>query len=310
MTIQSTVREPAEREVVFDDLEIGEIAMDLDHRQPEAAIEWALDTFGERVAIVTSFQVDGMVTLDMAYRMRPDDVRVVSVDTGRLPQATYDFIDEVRERYPRADIEILLPDNEEVEAMVNRNGLNLFRESVAKRFVCCHVRKVRPLLRALRGLDAWFTGLRRDQWESRAAIPKVQLDHDHGGIVKVNPLADWTEEEVWSYLEEFDVPTHPLYEEGYASIGCAPCSRPLKEGEDKREGRWWWEEDAPKECGMHCPVDTGNFEHEAEMIMAEAHEEEAGTDNDGSFDGKRSNGGNPGGVGEGRRSGQRAGDGR
>ncbi len=276
MAISSPVQEPVERDVEFDDLEIGEIAMELDHQAPEDGLEWAFDTFGRRAGIVTSFQVDGMVTLDMAYHIDPESVHVMTVDTGRLPQETYDFIDQVRERYPKADVEVLLPDNEEVEAMVNRSGLNLFYKSVPLRFVCCHVRKVRPLTRALRKLDAWFTGLRRDQWASRAAIRKVELDHDHGGIVKVNPLADWTKEEVWDYVEEFDIPMHPLYEQGYASIGCSPCSRPLKEGEDKREGRWWWEEDAPKECGMHCPVDTGNFEHEAEMILAELNEEEGG----------------------------------
>jgi len=273
MGITMPTMEPVNHEVEFDDLEIGEIAMDLDHQGPWDVIEWAYETFGNRVGIVTALQVDGMVTLDMAYDIAPDDVRVITVDTGRLPQETYDFIDQVRERYPRASVEVLLPDNEEVEAMVARSGVNLFRQSVPLRFVCCHVRKVRPLTRALSNLDAWFTGLRRDQWASRAAIRKVELDHDHGGLVKLNPLADWTKEEVWQYLEDYDVPTHPLYAKGYTSIGCAPCSRPIEEGEDNRAGRWWWEEDAPKECGIHCPIDTGNFEHEAEMILAEINAE-------------------------------------
>jgi phosphoadenosine phosphosulfate reductase len=206
----------------------------------------------------------------MAYRIDPH-VRVVTVDTGRLPQETHDFIDEVRERYPEARIETLLPDHTEVEAMVARHGQNLFRKSVEMRFVCCHVRKVLPLVRALHGLDGWFTGLRRDQWASRAAIRKVELDHDHGGIVKLNPLADWSEDDVWDYVKEHDVPSHPLYAKGYTSIGCAPCSRPIQIGEDHRAGRWWWESDAPKECGIHCPIETGNFEHEAEMILEEAH---------------------------------------
>jgi phosphoadenosine phosphosulfate reductase len=256
--------------MVFDDLEIGEIAMDLDHREPEDVIEWGLETFGDRIAIVTAFQVDGVVTLDMACGIRPD-VRVITVDTGRLPQETHDFIDQVRERYPRARIQTLLPDHDEVETMVGRHGANLFRKAVPLRFVCCHVRKVRPLLRALRGLDGWFTGLRRDQWASRAAIRKVELDHDHGGIVKLNPLADWTGGEVRGYAAHHDVPVHPLYARGYTSIGCAPCSRPVRPGEDARAGRWWWEKNAPKECGIHCPIETGNFEHEAETILAEAH---------------------------------------
>jgi len=266
MTTVATAATP----VIFDDLEIGEIAMELDTQEPEDVIEWGLETFGNRVAIVTAFQVDGMVTLDIASRLGKE-IRVITVDTGRLPQETHDFIDQVRERYPMARVETLLPDSAEVEAMVGRRGQNLFRQSVPMRFVCCHVRKVRPLVRALKDLDGWFTGLRRDQWASRAAIRKVELDHDHGGIVKLNPLADWAEEEVWEYLEDNDVPIHPLYAKGYTSIGCEPCTRPIQIGEDSRAGRWWWEEDAPKECGIHCPIETGNFEHEAEMILAEAH---------------------------------------
>lgn len=257
--------------VIFDDLEIGEIAMELDDQPPEEVIRWGLDVFQERVAIVTSLQIDSMVILDMAYRMNKN-VKVMTVDTGRLPEETLQFMGEVRDRYPETQFKVLFPDAEEVEAMVERNGVNLFYDSVPKRFVCCHIRKVRPLTRALQGLDAWFTGLRRDQWASRAAIKKVELDHDHGGIVKINALADWTEEEVWDYIEEHDVPYHPLFDQGYSSIGCDPCTRPIEEGEAKRAGRWWWESDAPKECGMNCPIETGGFEKEAEIILDEAHD--------------------------------------
>jgi phosphoadenosine phosphosulfate reductase len=136
--------------------------------------------------------------------------------------------------------------------------------------LCCQIRKVRPLVKALQGVDAWFTGLRRDQWASRAAIQKVQLDHDHEGIVKVNALADWEGDEVTAYNEENGVPVHPLYAKGYTSFGCAPCTRPIQLGENDRAGRWWWETGAPKECGIHCPIETGSFEHEAEAIFAEA----------------------------------------
>lgn len=259
--------------IIFDDLEIGELAMDLDHEPPQEVVRWGLETFGDRVAIVTSLQLDSMAILDMAYRINPS-VRAITVDTGRLPPETLEFVHEVREHFPEASIEVVRPDPREVDHMVSRNGEDLFFDSVAMRFLCCHLRKVRPLVGALRGLDGWFTGLRRDQWASRAAIKKLELDHDHGGIVKLNPLADWTEEEVWDYVREHDVPTHPLYDEGYVSIGCAPCSRPLKEGESKRDGRWWWEEGAPKECGMNCPIETGGFEHEAEIIMAEVHDDD------------------------------------
>ena len=256
---------PIER-VVFDDLEIGEIAIELDDQEPDDVIAWALEELGDRIAVVTALQVDGMVVLDMATRIRPD-VRVVTVDTGRLPEQTLQFIEQVRSHYPKTRWDVLAPNAAEVEAMVRERGDDLFRNSVADRMRCCQMRKVRPLTEALRGLDGWFTGLRRDQWASRAAIGKVELDHDHGGIVKVNALADWESADVWDYVREYDVPVHPLYAEGYTSFGCAPCTRPVSDGEDDRAGRWWWETGAPKECGIHCPIETGSFEHEAAAII-------------------------------------------
>ena len=253
--------------VVFDDLEIGEIAVDLDDQEPEDVIEWALEELGDRIAIVTALQADGMVVLDMATRIRPD-VRVLTVDTGRLPGETLQFIDQVKAHYPETSWEVLKPRAAEVAKMVLGSEEDFFRSSVADRMRCCQVRKVRPLTEALRGLDGWFTGLRRDQWASRAAIKKGELDHDHGGIVKVNALADWESQDVWDYIEANDVPRHPLYSQGYTSFGCAPCTRPIQPGEDDRAGRWWWEKGAPKECGIHCPIETGAFEHEAQEILA------------------------------------------
>ena len=159
------------------------------------------------------------------------------------------------------------PEAKSVESMVRKNGVNLFYDSVPNRLMCCNVRKVQPLNRALKGLDAWATGLRRDQWATRANIKKIELDHDHGGIVKISPLADWTEEDVWDYIKEYNVPVHPLYAKGYTSIGCASCTRAVPEGAHSRSGRWWWETNAPKECGMHCAIETGGFEHEVEAIL-------------------------------------------
>ena len=145
--------------------------------------------------------------------------------------------------------------------------------SVENRLLCCNVRKVQPLTRVLAGLDAWVTGLRRDQWASRSDIRKIEIDHDHGAIVKLNPLAEWAEDEVWDYLRENDVPTHALYAKGYTSIGCLPCTRPVAVGEPVRAGRWWWETGAPKECGMHCAIETGGFEHELHAIVGEGSHE-------------------------------------
>jgi len=257
---------PDPHRVVFDDLELGEIAIELDGSPPQEVLAWAFDTLGERVTLVTSFQAEGMALLHMAVAERPD-LRLVTVDTGRLPKATYSFMDQVSRRYPSVRLEVLRPDPDAVSQMTSAYGEDLFLRSVPLRLTCCRVRKVEPLLGALANLDGWITGLRRDQWASRAAIRKVELDHDHDGIVKVNPLADWTKEEVWEYLEANQVPVNPLYAEGYSSIGCDPCTRAVAPGEPERAGRWWWETNAPKECGIHCPIETGSFEHEAEAIL-------------------------------------------
>ncbi len=250
---------------LLDEFEAGELAVELDPEPPETIIAWALERWHPQVAICTSFQAEGMVILDMAWRINPK-VRVFTVDTGRLPQETYDIMEQVRGRYG-IEVEVYFPDTRQVQALVRRFGPNLFYSSVEARLLCCKVRKVEPIRRVLEGLDAWITGLRREQWASRANIRKVEIDHDHGGLAKISPLADWTYEEVWDYIRAYDVPHHPLYDRGYTSIGCVPCTRPTQPGEDLRAGRWWWEKNAPKECGIHCPIETGGFEHELEAIL-------------------------------------------
>jgi phosphoadenosine phosphosulfate reductase len=250
---------------LLDEFEAGELAVELDDKEPLEVIRWTIERFGRRAAVCTSFQIDGMAILDMAWRIDPG-VRVFAVDTGRLHQETYDLIERVREHY-KIDIELYYPDATELASFVSREGINAFYRSVPLRLRCCEIRKVRPLIKVLDGLDAWITGLRRDQWASRSNIRKLEIDHDHGGIAKINPLADWTEEEVWEYVRANGVPYSALYDQGYTSIGCVPCTRPTRAGEDKRAGRWWWEKNAPKECGIHCPIETGGFEHEAESIL-------------------------------------------
>lgn len=235
--------------------ELAEIEAGFDGADPSAVIAWALERFAaHRVALCTSFQRDGMVILDMACRINPRP-RVITIDTGRLPQETHDMIDRVRDRYG-ITVEVFVPDAREVGSMVTRHGANLFRQSIDLRVSCCEARKVRPLGRALEGLDAWMTGLRRDQWATRARTRKVELDRRHDGIVKINPLADWTEQQVLTYVKANRVPRHPLYDRGYATIGCAPCTRPIAPGEETRMGRWWWEDDGHKECGIHGPAST------------------------------------------------------
>ncbi|HEX9943233.1 MAG TPA: phosphoadenylyl-sulfate reductase [Thermoanaerobaculia bacterium] len=250
---------------LLDEFEAGQLAVEFDFATPQEVIAWALDRWGSQVAICTSFQAEGMAILDMAWRLDPG-VRLFTVDTGRLPQETYDVMEEVRKRYG-IEVEVYFPDARQVESMVRRFGPNLFQRSVQARLLCCNVRKVEPIRGVLEGLDAWITGLRRDQWASRANIRKIEIDHDHGGLAKINPLADWTLEEVKEYNRAHDVPEHPLYAKGFTSIGCAPCTRATAAGEDPRAGRWWWEKNAPKECGIHCPIETGAFEHELEALL-------------------------------------------
>jgi thioredoxin-dependent adenylylsulfate APS reductase len=240
--------------------EVERLTERYDAQSPQAVLAWALDRFDSHLALCTSFQADGMTILDMAWRINPK-VRVFTIDTGRLPQETYALLDRVREQYS-IDIEVYFPDATQIESLVRRHGTNLFYHSVESRLLCCQARKVLPLNRVLATLDAWVTGLRRDQSSTRAMIHKIELDHEHGGLVKVNPLADWGEQQVWDYIRAHNVPYHPFYDQGYTSIGCAPCTRPTSAGEDARAGRWWWETNAPKECGMHCAIESGRFERE------------------------------------------------
>lgn len=219
---------------------------------PEELLRWAIGRWRDRIAIGTSFQAEGMVLLDMAWRIDPK-IRVFTLDTGRLPEETYELIERVRERYGLR-VELITPDPQAVAELVRRDGPNLFYRSLAARRACCRVRKVEPLGRALRGLDAWITGLRRDQAASRRETPRVAVDAEHSGIVKLSPLADWRWDDVWAYVRVHEVPYHALYDQGYTSIGCAPCTRPVKPWEDHRAGRWWWESPGShKECGLHMP---------------------------------------------------------
>jgi thioredoxin-dependent adenylylsulfate APS reductase len=251
---------------LMDDLEAGELSVEFEGAEPQELLAWALERFSPRIALSTAFQIDGVALLDMAYELDPT-VKVFTADTGRLPDETFELIDRIRDRYPGLQLELLRPETVHVASMVEKHGRDLFRQSVDLRLLCCHVRKVLPLTKHLATLDAWITGLRRDQWASRTDIRKVEIDHDHGAIVKLNPLAEWTEDEVWDYVRERDVPYHPLYDRGYTSIGCAPCTRAIGPGEAARDGRWWWETNAPKECGIHCAIETGGFEHEVRALL-------------------------------------------
>lgn len=215
----------------------------------ERVIDWTVNRFAHRAALCTSFQVDGMVILDIAARMGLD-LRVFTIDTGRLHPETYELIDRVREHYG-IQVETSFPDQKELNEFTTTSGVNPFYRSIESRIRCCEIRKSGPLNGMLRGLDAWITGVRRQQSQTRTTVDKLEIDAIHGGIVKANPLADWDDARVWDYARENDVPYNALYDQGYTSIGCAPCTRPLKPGEGARDGRWWWERDTPKECTIH-----------------------------------------------------------
>ena len=227
-----------------------EVTAGLEDLSAEEILAWALEKFSPRIALACSFQAEGSVLIDMMHRMRGSDFRIFTLDTGRLNQETYDCMDAIRARY-RVGVEVYFPDAIKVQKMVREQGLNLFYNSVELRKLCCGIRKVEPLNRALKDLGAWMTGLRREQSVTRSDVRKIELDREHGDIIKVNPLADWSYDQVWGYIRNKDVPYNRLHDQGYSSIGCAPCTRAVKRVEDLRAGRWWWENPDTKECGLH-----------------------------------------------------------
>lgn len=213
-------------------------------------LRWSVRKFHPRLTISASFGApEGMILIDMLHRIDPG-TRVFVLDTGRLHPATYDLIDRVRDRYGK-QVEVVFPDRQEVESMVREKGMNHFYESLENRKLCCRIRKVEPMRRHLAGFDAYVTGLRRDQNLNRADTKKITIDVASGGLVKLNPLADWTHERVLEYVGTHLVPINRLHREGYPSVGCEPCTRAVGVGDDPRSGRWWWENDDTKECGLH-----------------------------------------------------------
>jgi phosphoadenosine phosphosulfate reductase len=232
---------------------------DLEQLPADQLLRWALDQFSPKLALACSFQAEESALIDMMYRLRGSDFRIFTLDTGPLNQETYDCMDEIRQRY-RVRVESFFPDFEKVQDMVRSHGFNLFYQSVELRKLCYHMRKVEPLSRALKDLDAWMTGLRHEQAPSRTTVRKVELDRDHGNILKINPLVDWGGEQLRGYIRNNNVPYNRLHDGGYPSIGCVPCTRAVRAGEDVRAGRWWWENPETKECGLHRRSDREHRE--------------------------------------------------
>jgi len=198
--------------------------------------------------LTTSFGAEDMVLFDLIGK-EFRGISIATLDTGRLPEETYQVWQRATERY-RRKVDAYFPESAAVEQYVRINGINAFYESVAQRKDCCAMRKVAPLKRALAGKRAWITGLRRAQAVTRKDLPVAEFDADHG-LEKFSPLADWSEDDVWNYIRAYDVPYNALHDAGYPSIGCAPCTRAIRPGEDIRAGRWWWEDPTGKECGLH-----------------------------------------------------------
>ncbi len=201
------------------------------------------------VSLACSFSLEDVAIIDIATK-NGLNLGVFALDTGRLNEETYEVADALTERY-RLKIDWYFPRHEEVEQLEREKGLFSFRESLENRHECCHIRKVEPLSRALKELKGWVTGMRREQSVTRADLKAVEPDSANGGILKINPLISWTERQVMEYAKENNLPTNRLYQQGYRSIGCAPCTRAIGPWDQVREGRWWWENPEHKECGLH-----------------------------------------------------------
>ncbi|HEX5538919.1 MAG TPA: phosphoadenylyl-sulfate reductase [Methylophilaceae bacterium] len=213
-------------------------------------LKQAVAEFGSNgeITFANSLGAEDMVLTDIMLREQLP-IEIFSLDTGRLPAETYDLIAEVERTY-NTRLKIFFPRSDSVEAYVRSNGINAFYESIDLRKACCHMRKVEPLGRALKGKKAWITGMRAQQSATRTDLPVRQFDQANN-LEKLNPLSDWSEQETWAYIRMHGVPYNKLHDQFYPSIGCAPCTRAVAMGEDVRAGRWWWEDPTSKECGLH-----------------------------------------------------------
>ena len=209
-----------------------------------------------RVVFTTSFGLEDQALTHAIFRAGLDiHIELVTLDTGRLFPETYDLWAQTEDRYGRR-INAVSPGRSDLEALVARQGINGFRHSVEARKACCDVRKVEPLGRALAGAATWITGLRAEQSAFRAAVPLAAQDNGYG-LIKVNPLADWNRQDLVQYVADNAIPYNALHDQGFPSIGCAPCTRAVRLGEPERAGRWWWEQESKKECGLHLvPTQT------------------------------------------------------
>lgn len=217
--------------------------------EPIEILNKGLSCIDGPVTLASSFSREDIVLIDMLQQLQ-HKVRIFAIDTGRLNEETLEIAETIRLRYA-TEIDWYFPNQVAVETLEREKGLFSFRESLENRHQCCHIRKVEPLQRALKGFAGWITGQRREQGDTRIDLQPIQIDPNNGNIIKLNPLTYWSEEQVKDYIKQQRLPINRLHHTGYPSIGCAPCSRAVQPGEDSRAGRWWWESPEHKECGLH-----------------------------------------------------------
>ncbi|MBI9054621.1 MAG: phosphoadenylyl-sulfate reductase [Bacteroidales bacterium] len=225
-----------------------ELTDKLKDKLPEEVLKYFIDKCDNKVGFASSLGAEDQVLTDMICKINKN-ANIFTLDTGRLFPETYDLIAKTSDHYD-IKIKVYFPDHTKVEAMVEEKGINHFYKSVENREMCCFLRKKEPLHRAFKGLEAWICGLRRDQSITRFDNQLVEWDEQHN-LFKINPLINWSEDMVWNYIKENNVPYNELHDKGFPSIGCQPCTRAIKPGEDVRAGRWWWEQPEKKECGLH-----------------------------------------------------------
>ena len=221
---------------------------DFKDASPETVLSFFRDLFKEKIALSSSLSIEDQALTAMLVGIDKQS-KIFTLDTGRLFPETYQLIDKTNQTY-QINIEVYFPNNEHVEEMVRTDSINLFYDSIEKRKKCCRIRKIEPLQRAFSSLDAWICGLRREQSVTRKDLQLVEWD-EANNLIKINPLINWTEEQVWEYIKKNHVPYNKLHDKGFPSIGCEPCTRAIESGEDVRAGRWWWEDPEHKECGLH-----------------------------------------------------------
>lgn len=227
---------------------IKELNTRFDNLSPEELLAFFLNEYKERIALASSLGLEDQVLTDMILKI-DRNAHIFTIDTGRLFAETYLLIDKTNMKY-NVKLDIYFPDHQNVEDFYKKNGVNSFYESVEKRKECCKVKKIEPLLRALSGLDVWICGLRHEQSVTRTGVQLIEWD-EANKLIKINPLANWSEADVWTYIKTNQVPYNKLHDKGFPSIGCQSCTRAVEEGEDIRAGRWWWENPEHKECGLH-----------------------------------------------------------